>query len=51
VEFFIEAGRQFSLPGFDKVTMTVGEKELDITGWVSKGAKVTPIKSKPGAEQ
>ncbi len=51
VEFFIEAGRQSSLPGFDKVTMTVGDKELDITGWVSKDAKVTPIKSKPGAEQ
>lgn len=45
VEFFIEAGRQSSLPGFDKVTMTVGDKEVDITGWVNK-EKVTPIRQK-----
>lgn len=45
VEFFAEASRQFSLPGFDKVTMKVNDTEVDITGWVNK-EKVTPFRRK-----
>ena len=45
VEFFIKAGQQASLPGFDKVTMAVGDKEVDITSWVNKD-KVTPLRRK-----